>query len=57
MELCHNTAKVEHIRWMSYMLTEGYVQTDELDMKRKFDQHITLVPTDELTLADWVKDT
>ena len=57
VSLCHNTAKVEHVRWMSYMLTEGYVQTDELDMKRKFDQHITLVPTDELTLADWVKDT
>ena len=57
VDLCYNTAEVEHVRWMSYMLTEGYVQTDMLDNKRKFDQHITLVPTDELTLMDWVKDT
>ena len=47
-------AKVEHIRWNAYMRTEGF--RCAIETNKKYKLHYDLVPVDQLTFADCIKD-
>ena len=47
-------SEIEHVRWSSYMLTEGFVYSETKDSR--FKMHSDLVPVEALMLTDYMKD-
>lgn len=55
--MSHSFAYIEHIRWNAYMRTEGYsFCTNYTSSLRKYNLHGNLVPVDQLTFIERIKD-
>ncbi len=46
-------AEIDHVRWNAYMRTEGFAKGEK---RTEYRTHNNLVPVDELTVADCIKD-